>query len=105
VGDLAVDTAVHALDEGRWTAKLSADWAIWGPNGGYLASVALRAAGRATGRARPASIAVHFLGVAEFREVEVTAEPLRSSRLASSVRVAVRQDGRPVLEALVWGID
>jgi acyl-CoA thioesterase II len=105
VGDLEIDTAVVASGDGRYRAALSEDWAIWGPNGGYLASVALRAAGAAAGRARPASIMAHFLGVAEFREVDLTVEELRGSRSATSLRVSMRQDGRPVLDALVWALD
>jgi hypothetical protein len=44
MGDLERDTRL-AGGEGRYTATLSRDWEIWGPNGGYLASLALRAAG------------------------------------------------------------
>jgi hypothetical protein len=57
VGDLAADTLVEASGEpGRYGARLSRDWNIWGPNGGDVASLAPRAAGLATGRERPASI-------------------------------------------------
>jgi acyl-CoA thioesterase II len=107
VGDLEVDTRVTpASDDGtRYVAKLSPDWAIWGPNGGYVASVALRAAGLATGRARPASIVAHFLGVAAFDQVDIDVAVLRTSRFATSARVGLRQGERPVLEALVWGLD
>jgi acyl-CoA thioesterase II len=106
MGDLGADTRVEPGDEpGRYTAKLSADWNIWGPNGGYVASVALRAAGLATGRARPASIVAHFLGVAAFDLVDLDVEILKASRFATSARVRMRQDGRPILEALVWGVD
>ena len=55
MGDLGVDTAVTGGD-GRYEAELSDDWRIWGPQGGYIASLALRAAGRECGRPRPASI-------------------------------------------------
>lgn len=105
VGDLDKDTTVTPAGDGRYTARLSEDWAIWGPNGGYVASVALRAAGLASGRARPASLVGHMLSVARFDDVELTTTVLRTSRLATSVRVSLHQGGRPVLEALVWGVD
>ena len=120
MGDLAVDTALEETDGGRGAAvdgpaqagarrcyggALSEDWAIWGPNGGYVASLALRAAGLATGRARPASIVAHILGVAAFDRVELDVTVLRTSRFASSARVSMTQGDRPVLEALVWGLD
>jgi acyl-CoA thioesterase-2 len=107
VGDLERDTRVTPVAgaEGRYTASLSEDWNIWGPNGGYVASVALRAAGVASGRARPASIVAHFLGVARFDEVDIETTVLKASRVATSVRVSMRQGERPILDALVWGID
>jgi acyl-CoA thioesterase-2 len=105
VGDLDKDTTVVERGEGRYSARLSEDWAIWGPNGGYVASVALRAAGLATGRERPASFLGHLLGVAAFDEVDVTAVVLRRSRFATAVRVGIEQAGQPILEALVWGVD
>src|SRR5437763_14095310 len=42
VGDLDLDTRVerNAAGDG-FTATLSRDWEIWGPQGGYVASVAL----------------------------------------------------------------
>jgi acyl-CoA thioesterase II len=121
MGDLAADTALEpvagpgdeagqeapaAAGERRcYAGTLSPDWAIWGPNGGYVASLALRAAGLATGRARPASIVAHILGVAAFDHVDLDVTLLRTSRLASSARVTMTQGDRPILEALVWGLD
>jgi acyl-CoA thioesterase-2 len=105
VGDLDKDTAVTAQGAGRWTARLSDEWAIWGPNGGYVASVALRAAGLAAGRERPASLLAHLLGVAAFDEVELTTTVLRRSRFATAVRVGLSQGDQPILEGLVWGVD
>jgi acyl-CoA thioesterase len=89
----------------RYTGELRPDWAIWGPNGGYVAALALRAAGLATGRARPASIVAHLLGVAAFDDVDVEVTVLRRARFATSARVCLTQGARPILEALVWGID
>ena len=34
MGDLAADTAVTEVGEGRFVATLSRDWEIWGPMGG-----------------------------------------------------------------------
>lgn len=104
MGDLAVDTAVEQVGEGRYTARLDEDWRIWGPNGGYVASVALRAAGARSGQSRPASIAVHYLGVASFDAVDVEVRTLRSTRRAESLRVSITQGGKPIVEALVWAV-
>ena len=101
MGDLAADTAVEG-GNGRYTARLSKDWEIWGPMGGYVSSVALRAAGAHTGLSRPAAYSCHFLSVAAFDVVDISVTTLRAGRRAGSVRVDVSQDGRAILEALVW---
>lgn len=105
MGDLAQDTTVTPEDEGRYTAELSPDWEIWGPNGGYLAAVAMRAAGHATGRARPATITAHFVGAGRSGPVEITVETNRATKVATSVTVRLTQDGRPWMVATVWGVD
>jgi acyl-CoA thioesterase-2 len=104
VGDLTVDTAVEARGDGRYAAALHEDWRIWGPNGGYLSVIALRAAGAASNQPRPASVAVHFLGVADFAPVDIEVATLRATKRAESLRVSVSQDGKPVLEAMVWAV-
>jgi acyl-CoA thioesterase II len=101
MGDFAAETAVEARD-GRWRATLSRDWEIWGPNGGYVAAIALRAAGAATALRRPASFAGHFLSVAEFDAVDLEVTTLRAAKRAASLRVSMSQKGRPIFEAIVW---
>jgi acyl-CoA thioesterase len=101
MGDLATDAAVVGAD-GLYTAVLSDEWAAWGPNGGYVAAVLLRAARAHSDFPRAASMTCHFLSVARFAPVEVTAVTLRRSKRAESVRVTMNQDGLPVAEALVW---
>lgn len=106
MGDLAADTELTPTGDGSFTRLLHRDWEIWGPNGGYMAALALRAAGAHCGRARPANATVHFLGVAGFDEpVTITPTILRASKVATSVSVAIEQAGRPVLQALVWAVD
>ena len=105
MGDFAADTEL-AVGDGTYSRMLHRDWEIWGPNGGYLGALALRAAGAHCGRARPANATVHFLGVASFDEpVEIAPHTLRSTKVATSMRVSMQQAGRPILEALVWAID
>ena len=102
MGDLANDTAVHPRGDGCYEATLSADWEIWGPMGGYVAACALRAAGASTEQARPATFSCHYLGVARFGLVDLRVETRKSGRTATSQRVEVTQEGRPILDAMVW---
>ncbi len=106
MGNLAVDTALTQSNDGTFTATLSRDWEIWGPNGGYMAAFALEAARETSGRARPANATVHFLGVASFdAPIEVTTTMQRSTRQATSVHVRIDQLGKPILAAMVWAVD
>ena len=52
-----------------------ADWEIWGPCGGYVAALALRAAGAESPFARPASFFCHYLSVAAFAPVDLVVTP------------------------------
>jgi acyl-CoA thioesterase-2 len=101
MGDLAAETAVEGRD-GRYVAELSRNWEIWGPNGGYLAVIALRAAARETPFHRPATFTCHFLRVARFDAAELRVTTLRATRRAASLRVSMTQDDEPILEAMVW---
>jgi acyl-CoA thioesterase-2 len=107
MADLGTDTAVVAVagDGARYTAHISDEWEIWGPCGGYVASVALRAAGAATRFERPASFACHYLGVAAFDAVELEVTSLRAGRTTESLRVSMTQSGRPILDAMVLTVD
>ena len=93
MGDLDRDTAV-AGDGGRYTATLSDDWEIWGPNGGYIAAILLRAAGASTDLPVPASLAVHYLARGGFDEVQLEVRSLRRTRRAEAVAVT-HDPGRP----------
>ncbi len=104
MGDFSIDTAVEGED-GHYVAHLSRDWEIWGPNGGYVAAIALRAAGAAAALRRPASFLCHYLSVAEFDRVDLTVTTLRAAKRAVSLRVSMTQRERPILEALAWVVD
>jgi acyl-CoA thioesterase II len=104
MGDLATDTEVRALGDGRYEATLSQEWEIWGPMGGYVAACALRAAGASSEFARPATFSCHFLSVAKFGTVDLRVETRKTGRTATSQRVEVTQDDRPILDATVWSV-
>lgn len=102
MGDLEQDTAVaEAGERGSYTANLSRDWEIWGPNGGYLAAVALRAAGAFTDLTRPATFSCLFLGVGQFDEVQIEVQSIRRAKRAEALRVCISQGGDALLEAHV----
>lgn len=103
MGDLGKDTMVSGAD-GNYRARLSPEWNVWGPNGGYVAAVALRAAAAQTDMTRPATFSCHFLSVAEFAEVDLQVVSLRRTKRAESLRVSMSQNGRPVVDAMVWAV-
>ena len=102
MGDLAIDTALEVVDEGRYRVNLSRDWEIWGPMGGYVAGCALRAAGACSTHPVPVALSSHYLSVARFEPVEISVETRKRGRNATSQRVEVSQAGREILDAMVW---
>jgi len=106
VPDLIADTAVEPTGApGRYAATLSPDWAVWGPNGGYIAAIALRAALASSRFKRPASFHCHFLAVGRFEPVEISVTAQGGGKRAESLRVELSQQGRLLLAASVWTVD
>ena len=105
MGNLAHDTAVEQVDDGRFVATLSREWEIWGPMGGYVAACALRAAGATVPHLRPATFSCHYLGVGRFEPVDIRVETRKAGRTATSLRIELAQGDRPILDASVWAVD
>jgi len=103
MADFGLDSAVSGAD-GRYRATLAEAWEIWGPQGGYVAAVALRAAGLAAAFPRPASLACQFLRPARVGPAEVRVESLRRTRRAEALSFTVLQEEAPVLTGLVWTV-
>ena len=103
-GDFAVDTRVDGTD-GRYRATLSDAWSLWGPAGGYVSTIALRAAGAQSRFDRPASYACSYLGVAEFGPIDIAVTVLRSAKRSEVLRVSLIQKDQVFLDATVWTID
>jgi acyl-CoA thioesterase-2 len=86
---------------GTYSTVLSRAWEIWGPSGGYLAALALRAAGSTAEIAQPASFYCHFLRSPGFGRVDLDVSFLKRSRRSEALVVELTQENRPVLHALV----
>lgn len=97
-----LDEATQVIgSDGHFSASLSDQWEIWGPNGGYLAAIALRAAGQVAQIARPRSFYCHFLSSPAFAPVDVEVALLKRGSRAESLSVAMTQQGKPILQAFV----
>jgi acyl-CoA thioesterase len=103
--DFLADTRVEGCAPARYRAALAPCWAVWGPYGGYLAAIALRAAASHSRLPRPASLQCHFLAAGEFGPVDLSVATLGGSKRAESLRVEMVQDGRVLLSAGVWMVD
>jgi len=105
MGDLGVETAVESLGDGRYRAKLDRAWEIWGPMGGYIASVAVRAVGAESPETRPASFFCTYMGVASFDAlIDVDVRTAKAGRTVAFHQASINQAGRPILEATVCSI-
>src|SRR5688500_4469280 len=101
MGNMGTDTAVVGSD-GKYTATFDRDWNIWGPNGGNVAAVGMRAAGAHSSLLKHACLACHHLAVANFDSVAIETTSLRTAKRAESVRVSIALGGNAILDALVW---
>jgi acyl-CoA thioesterase II len=98
--DLEFATRVEG-ERGTYRTTLSDEWEIWGPNGGYLAAIALRAVGEEAEIRRPRSFYCHFLSSPSFAAVQVDVGALKRGRRAESFTATMTQDGKPILQALI----
>src|SRR3954453_16692570 len=102
MGDFGAQTTVEPAGDGRYRAGLARDWEIWGPNGGYVAAVALRAAAAEVPGFRPAAFTCHFLTVGRFDTVEVEVGVARATKRAVALHLTMAQGDQVLLQAMAW---
>jgi len=102
MGDLFEDTAVVGGENGQYTSGIRDDWAGFGPLGGYLAAIALRAAGAASQFERPATFSCHYLSPADFGPVQLSVRRVFGGKRTESLHVTMTQGARAILEATAW---
>ena len=101
MGGLVAATALTPSGSG-YTVALDRDWEIWGPAGGYIAAIALRAVReRAAAGHRPVTITGQFVRVARWETLDVAVEAIKEGASALYA-VTLSQEGRPVFLAQVW---
>jgi acyl-CoA thioesterase len=94
------DTALEEVGDGAWRAWAPEHWFVArGPNGGYLAAVAARAAEAVAGRPLR-SLALHFVAAPAVGPLDVRARIERAGRSYSAVSLRIEQDGAPMTLAL-----
>jgi acyl-CoA thioesterase len=98
---LEQQTAVKQIADGKYQGNILEDWKMWVPVGGYLTSIALRAAQASSTMVRPLSISCHYLNEATFGPCELDVEILRSTDRYESLLVRMTQDGKDILVCLV----
>jgi acyl-CoA thioesterase len=94
------DPGLEPAGDGRWRGWVPEHWFVGrGPNGGYLAAVAARAAEAAAGRPLR-SLSLHFVAAPAVGPLDVAAALEREGRSYSAASLRIEQDGRPTTLAL-----
>jgi acyl-CoA thioesterase len=96
------DTALTPLGDGRFAGRISEDfWVQSGPNGGYLAAIALRAAIAVVPETERSARSLHvrFLAPPKAETIELATEIVRKGRSMTTIGVRMQQQGRDVLHA------
>jgi acyl-CoA thioesterase len=102
--DFDRDTAVEPRGEGRYVGQVLRNWWVdRGPNGGFLAALALRAAIDAAGQddRRPCALTLHFLVPPREGPIELAVAVERSGDRVTNCRVRMEQAGRTAALGLI----
>jgi acyl-CoA thioesterase len=97
-------TALVARGDGCFAGEITRDyWIVHGPNGGYLAAIALRGATLALPASERAARSIHlrYLSAPKAGEFELRVQPLREGGSLTILAVSLQQAGRECLSASV----
>jgi hypothetical protein len=101
IGDFEYDTRPEGA-QGRYLVTLSKAWDVWGPNGGYVAAIALRAMAAESTLPRPGAFHCQFLKPGKFEKAEILVERLRAGKRSEALRARLVQDGEDLVAASLW---
>lgn len=97
-----VEATAIAREATGYSATIDPEWFIWGPFGGYLAAIALRAMAAHTRQRRPATFSCQYLNVGAAGAVRLEVETRKAGRRAECLRTCMFQAGKPLIEAQSW---
>jgi len=101
MGTLAEATSLTVRGPG-FVAQLDPAWSGWGPAGGYLMAIALRAAEKAVPAGhRPVTMSCQFLSAGQNGEADVAVDVVKPGASACS-NVVLAQGGRRFFQAQIW---
>jgi acyl-CoA thioesterase len=100
--DIATERAETDPAANRWSAEIRPGWRSIGgaPNGGYLLSLALAAAGRTLPGQEPFTATAHFLRPAELGRADLDVDVVRTGRVKSTLEVRLSQAGKERVRVL-----
>ena len=88
------DTALTDLGDGRFAGEITGRWMIGGgPNGGYIASIILRALMASAPQPDPISLTTHYVGRPEPGACEVTTTVSQATRSHAFMEASLVQAG------------
>jgi acyl-CoA thioesterase len=91
--DLARDTAVQSLGDGRYRAHLPSHWDFFAPSGGVLMTIALRAMQAEAPTFRPMAATTTFVSAVPAGELTIEVVRLREGNVATQLRATLRHAG------------
>jgi acyl-CoA thioesterase len=102
MSDLRTDLAL-VMSGSRATTTVSPAWDFAVPNGGYLASLCLRAATEHMKDRVPSSLSATFVSsAASGREATLDVEVLRSTPRTAALHVGLAQEQRSIVSSTIW---
>jgi acyl-CoA thioesterase len=97
------DTTVSEVDPGVFEGHVNRDWwIIFGPNGGFLAAMLVRAMGAAVDdhRRHPRSLTIHYTAAPREGAVRIHTTIERAGRTLTTLTARMEQDGRLIALAV-----
>src|SRR5436305_6348793 len=97
------DTAVTEVEPGVFEGDVNRDWwIVFGPNGGYVAAMIVRAMGAAIGREALAarSLTIHYTAAPKEGRVRIAGTIERAGRTLTTVTARMEQDERLIALAI-----
>ena len=96
------DIIIQRLGDGEYSAIPSKSWEVWGPNGGYLCALLMKAVGEEAQGTVPVSFMGQYLRSPKFDTVQINVECIKRGKVTSAYDVCMLQNEKIMMRATVW---